>query len=187
MKKTVFLSIGAEFIHGGHIAIIEKAAQLGELTVGVLSDEAIMSYRGYPILTFEERCKIIQHIKGVDKVVKKETLSYDKLIRELKPDYVVHGDRWRGKTKEKIIGLLKEYGGELIELPYTDKKEYEIFDMRAEQLRNMPEVRRGKLRRALQLANRPLRVLEAHNGITGLIVEKASIEKTDEIKQFDAM
>ena len=81
MKKTVFLSIGAEFIHGGHIAIIEKAAQLGELTVGVLSDEAIMSYRGYPILTFEERCKIIQHIKGVDKVVKKETLSYDKLIR----------------------------------------------------------------------------------------------------------
>ena len=187
MKKTVFLSIGAEFIHGGHIAIIEKAAQLGELTVGVLSDEAIMSYRGYPILTFEERCKIIQHIKGVDKVVKKETLSYDKLIRELKPDYVVHGDRWRGKTKEKIIGLLKEYGGELIELPYTDKKEYEIFDMRAEQLRNMPEVRRGKLRRALQLANRPLRVLKAHNGITGLIVEKASIEKTDEIKQFDAM
>ena len=187
MKKTVFLSIGAEFIHGGHIAIIEKAAQLGEQSVGVLSDEAIMSYRGYPILTFEERCKIIQHIKGVDKVVKKETLSYDKLIRELKPDYVVHGDRWRGKTKEKIIGLLKEYGGELIELPYTDKKEYEIFDMRAEQLRNMPEVRRGKLRRALQLANRPLRVLEAHNGITGLIVEKASIEKTDEIKQFDAM
>ena len=101
MKKTVLLSMGAEFIHGGHIAIIEKAAQLGEVTVGVLSDEAIMSYRGYPILTFEERCQIISNIKGVSRVVKKDTLSYDKIIHELKPDYVVHGDNWSEKTKDK--------------------------------------------------------------------------------------
>ena len=187
MAKTAFLSIGAEFIHGGHLAIIEKAAALGELTVGVLSDEAIMSYRGYPILTFEERCNVIRHIKGVSKVVKKDSLSYEKVIRELRPDYVVHSDRWRGKTKEKIEALLQQYGGELVEFPYTDKSEYEVFDRQAEQLRYMPEVRRGKLRRALQLTDRPLRVLEAHNGITGLIVEKAHVEKEGEIRQFDAM
>ena len=187
MAKTAFLSIGAEFIHGGHLAIIEKAAALGELTVGVLSDEAIMSYRGYPILTFEERCNVIRHIKGVSKVVKKDSLSYEKVIRELRPDYVVHSDRWRGKTKEKIEALLQQYGGELVEFPYTDKSEYEVFDRQVEQLRYMPEVRRGKLRRALQLTDRPLRVLEAHNGITGLIVEKAHVEKEGEIRQFDAM
>lgn len=187
MNKKVFLSIGAEFIHGGHINIIKKAAQLGSLTVGVLSDEAIMSYRGYPVLSFEERREIISSIKGVDNVVKKDTLSYDSIIKELKPDYVVHGDNWRGKSKEKLLKLLQEYGGELVEYPYTNKREYEIFDMKAEQSRNMPEIRRGKLRRALQLSNRPLRVLEAHNGITGLIVEKASIEREHEIKQFDAM
>ncbi|MBP3487054.1 MAG: phosphoenolpyruvate mutase [Roseburia sp.] len=187
MAKTVFLSIGAEFIHGGHIAIIEKAAELGELTVGVLSDEVIMSYRGYPILTFEERCSIISHIKGVAKVVKKDSLSYEKVISELRPDYVVHSDRWRGKSREKVEKLLQQYGGELVEFPYTDKSEYEIFDRQADQLRYMPEVRRGKLKRALQLADRPLRVLEAHNGITGLIVEKARVEKDDEVRQFDAM
>lgn len=187
MAKTVFLSIGAEFIHGGHIAIIEKAAELGELTVGVLSDEAIMSYRGYPILTFEERCNIVSHIKGVSKVVKKDALTYDKIIEELRPDYVVHSDRWRGKTRDKVLKLLEQFGGELVEFPYSDKSEYEMFDRQSEQLRYMPEIRRGKLRRALQLADRPLRVLEAHNGITGLIVEKAKVEKDNEIRQFDAM
>lgn len=187
MDKKVFLSIGAEFIHGGHIAIIEKAASLGELTVGVLSDEAIMSYRGYPVLSFEERCNIVSHIKGVAHVIKKDMLSYDKVIRELQPDYVVHGDNWRQEEKDKLRKILDVYGGKLVEFPYSSKKEYEVFDMKAEQLRNMPEVRRGKLKRALQLANRPLRVLEAHNGITGLIVEKAVVERGDEIRQFDAM
>lgn len=187
MRKTVLLSMGAEFIHGGHVAIIEKAAELGELTVGVLSDEAIMSYRGYPILTFEERCEVISHIKGVAKVVKKDSLGYEKIIDELRPDYVVHSDRWRGKTKEKIEGLLSQYGGELVEFPYTERSEYEVFDMRSSQLRHMPEVRRGMLKRALRLADRPLRVLEAHNGITGLIVEKAKVTSDNEIRQFDAM
>lgn len=187
MRKTVFLSMGAEFIHGGHVAIIEKAAELGELTVGVLSDEAIMSYRGYPILTFEERCEVISHIKGVAKVVKKDSLGYDKIINELHPDYVVHSDRWRGKTKEKIERLLAQYGGELVEFPYTERSEYEVFDMRSAQLRHMPEIRRGMLKRALCLADRPLRVLEAHNGITGLIVEKAKVTSDNEIRQFDAM
>lgn len=187
MAKTVFLSIGAEFIHGGHIAIIEKAAELGELTVGVLSDEAIMSYRGYPVLTYEERCNVISHIKGVSRVIKKDSLGYEKVISELRPDYIVHSDRWRGKAKEKILNLLQKYGGELVEFPYTDKPEYEIFETQANELRYMPEVRRAKLRRALQLTDRPLRVLEAHNGITGLIVEKAKVEKDDEIRQFDAM
>lgn len=187
MAKTVFLSIGAEFIHGGHIAIIEKAAELGELVVGVLSNEAIMSYRGYPVLTFEQRCNIVSHIKGVSRVIKKDSLSYDTVIAELRPDYVVHGDRWKGKTKEKIQQLLSQYGGELVEFPYTEKSEYEIFDIRGEQFRYMPEVRRGKLKRALELTDRPLRVLEAHNGITGLIAEKAYVEKENEIRQFDAM
>lgn len=186
-EKKVFLSIGAEFIHGGHIAIIKKAAELGELTVGVLSDEAMMSYRGYPILTFGERCNVIENIKGVSKVVKKDSLSYEKVIRELKPDYIVHGDQWRKGTKEKILNLLKEFGGELVEFPYAEKKEYELFDLRLDQMKYMPEVRRGKLRTALQLTDRPLRVLEAHNGLTGLITEKAKTDRDGEIRQFDAM
>lgn len=187
MGKKVFLSFGAEFIHGGHIAIIEKAAGLGELTVGVLSDETIMSYRGYPVLSFEERCNLISHIKGVSRVVKKDSLSYETIIRELQPDYVVHGDRWSKRLREELLALLEQYGGELVEFPYTEKSEYEVLDGKANQMKYMPEVRRGKLKRALRLTKRPLRVLEAHNGLTGLIVEKARIEKEEEIKQFDAI
>lgn len=187
MAKQVFLSIGAEFIHGGHISIIEKAAELGELTIGILSDEAIMEYRGYPVLTYEERSKVISSIKGVSHVVKKDTLGYEKVIAELKPDYVVHGDKWNHKTKERLLKLLDQYGGELVEFPHSDNQEYEYFDMRADQLRYMPEIRRGKLKRALQLLDRPLRVLEAHNGITGLIVENAKVESENGTKQFDAM
>ena len=100
--KKVFLSIGAEFIHGGHITIIEKASKLGELTVGVLSDEAIMSYKGYPVLTYEERAKVVGSIKGVSHIIKKESLGYDKVIADLKPDYVVHSDRWSEKTRDKV-------------------------------------------------------------------------------------
>lgn len=187
MRKKVLLSIGAEFIHGGHIRIIERAAELGDVIVGLLSDEALMSYRGYPILSYDERAKIIENIKGVHKVVKKDTLSYDKIIKEIRPDIVAHGDVWGGKTKENILDCLEKYGGELVEFPYSNKKEYEIFDMRVKEYRNIPEVRRGKLRRALELSQRPLRVMEAHNGITGLIVEKASIETDNGMKQFDAM
>lgn len=187
MIKKVFLSIGAEFIHGGHIAIINKAAELGELTVGVLSDEVMMSYRGYPILTFEERCKVINNIKGVARVIKKDSLGYEKIVMHLQPDYIVHGDYWRGNTKNKILELLKQYGGKLVEFPYAGEKEYMFFDMHLDKMKYMPEIRRGKLKRALLLMHRPLRVLEAHNGLTGLIVEKSHINKESQIKQFDAI
>lgn len=187
MKKKVYLSVGADFIHGGHIEIIQKASRLGSLTVGVLSDEAIVSYRGYPILTFEERCRVIEQMKGVDAVVKKDTLSYETIIKELRPDYVVHGDRWRGNSKENLLKLLSRYGGELVEFPYSSKKEYELLEIHQTQMQNMPEMRRVRLKRALQLAKRPLRVLEAHNGLTGLIAEKTRVIREGEIKQFDAM
>lgn len=185
--KKVFLSIGADLIHGGHIAIIEKAAALGELTVGVLTDQVIMQYRGYPLLPYEERCKIIGGIKGVSKIIPKTTLSYDTVLKEEKPDYIVHGDVWRGGTKEELEELLKIYGGELIEYPYAQKQEYRIFENSLDNMRYIPDVRRGALRRMLGTLERPLRVLEAHNGLTGLIVEKAKAEAENETRMFDAV
>lgn len=185
--KKVFLSVGADLIHGGHIAIIEKAAALGELTVGVLTDEVVMQYRGYPLLPYEERCKIINGIKGVARIVPKTTLSYDTVLKEEKPDYIVHGDVWRGGTKEELEELLKIYGGELIEYPYAQKEEYHLFEKSIENMRNMPDIRRSALKRLLRTLDRPLRVLEAHNGLTGLIVEKAKVKTENETRMFDAV
>ena len=185
--KKVFLSIGADFIHGGHIAIIKEAAKLGELTVGVLTDEAIMSGRPYPILSFEERVEIVGNIAGVSRVIPKNSLSYEEIIKTEHPDIVVHGDRWKGKVREELLDLLDKYGGELVEFPYTYKTEYQMYERRREAIRHMPDMRRGMLRRLLGELRRPVRVMEAHNGLTGLLVEKTRVETGGEVRAFDAM
>ena len=111
-NKTIFMSMSTDVIHGGHINIIRKAAELGELTVGVLSDETVASYKRYPLLSCEERMKIVAALQGVSHVVKQEGLSYRDVIRELKPDVVVHGDDWRTgiqqPRRDETVRLLAE-------------------------------------------------------------------------------
>ncbi len=185
--KKVFLSIGADFIHGGHIAIIKKAAEMGELTVGVLTDEVIMSYRPYPILCYEERSEIIKNIAGVSRVIPKVSRSYEEIIKAEKPDIVVHGSDWKGKVREQLLELLEEYGGELVEFPYTHKTEYQMYERHQEAIRHRPDMRRGMLRRLLGELKRPVRTMEAHSGLTGLIVEKTKVEADGESRAFDAI
>lgn len=100
--KTVYLSFSTDVIHGGHINIITEAAKLGRVMVGVLTDEAVVSYKRYPMLPYEERRNIISHIAGVSEVVPQTTLSYADNIRKYKPDYVVHGDDWKTGTQMPI-------------------------------------------------------------------------------------
>ncbi len=118
--KTVYLSMSTDLIHGGHINMIEKAAELGELTVGVLTDKVVASYKRFPLLTYEERAKIIANIRGVAKVIPQDTLSYKKNLETLKPDYLVHGDNWKEGFQKAIraeaIEVLASYGGILISL-----------------------------------------------------------------------
>lgn len=187
MAKKVYLSIGADFIHGGHIEIINKASQLGELTVGVLTDEVIISYQGYPILPFQERCNILENINGVRRVIAKDSIDYKKILEVEKPDIIVHGSVWRGGSKEDLLELLKNYPCELVEFPYTIKKEFEVFEHSLEKMRHTPDIRRRMLRSMLAAYKRPIRVLEAHSGLTGLVVEKTSIMVNQTRRSFDAM
>ena len=103
-KKTVFMSIGTDVIHGGHMEIIHRAAQLGELTVGVLTDEVVASYKRHPLLSCEERMKIVAGLKGVAHVIEQDGLGYAAPLRALRPDYVVHGDDWREGFQKPEIG-----------------------------------------------------------------------------------
>ena len=190
MAKQVFLSMSTDVVHGGHINIIEKAAELGEVTVGVLSDAVVASYKRYPLLSCEERMKIAASIRGVSHVVRQDALSYRDIIPKLKPDYVVHGDDWRvgvQKTiREECIELLKKFGGELVELPYTANQEYDRLEASARQELAMPDFRRGRLRRLLNM-KRLVTAIEAHSGITGLIAEKTTVVQNGQTRQFDAM
>jgi len=188
--KTVYMSFSTDLIHGGHIAIIQKAAALGELTVGVLTDEVVASYRRFPILSFEERVRLFENIKGVHRVIPQRTLSYAENLRMLKPDYVVHGDNWvsgfQRPIRDEVIQILSEYGGKLVEFPYTYKQEYEKLEKTQQEQLYIPDIRRGRLRKLLGM--KPIvRIIEAHSGITGLIAEKTTVLQDGKAYQFDGM
>lgn len=189
-KKSVYMCFSTDVIHGGHTSIIKKASELGELTVGILTDNVISSFKRFPILRYEERVKLFEGLKGVSKVVSQDTLSYAENLRKYKPDYVVHGDDWvkgfQEPIRNEVIEVLKEYGGELIEFPYTQNEDYDKLENSKREQLSMPDIRRGRLKQLLEM--KPLvTVLEAHSGITGLIAEKTTVLKDGKTYQFDAM
>jgi phosphoenolpyruvate phosphomutase len=190
MTKKVYVAMSADIIHNGHINLIQKAAALGELTVGVLTDEAIATYKRYPLMHVDERMEIIRNLRGVAHVVKQSTLDYEENLRTLRPDYVVHGDDWRAgiqsNIREKVITVLGEWDGELVEVPYTAGVSIERLRSKIDSEGVLPEQRRSRLANLLKI--KPIvRVLEAHNGLSGLIVENTRVTRGDSIQGFDAM
>ena len=188
--KKVYVGMGTDLIHHGHINIIEIARDLGEVTVGLLSDEAVAKFSRIPFLEFEDRKRILENIKGVSKVIHQSSLDYEENLRALKPDYVVHGTDWRvGPQKhirEKVIRLLNEWGGELIEPDYTDGISTTGLKEALREVGTTPDIRRRMLRRLI--AAKPIvRILEAHNGISSLIVEESKVEVEGEIREFDGI
>ncbi len=188
MKKKVYACFSTDVIHCGHLNIIKKASELGELTVGVLADEAIASYKRYPLISLESRMEMFRNLRGVSNVVVQESLDYTRILSELKPDYVVHGDEWRigfqAGIRQKVIEKLKEWQGELIEFPYSPIPTE--TQPKLDKALYMPEYRRSRLKKLLEYKGH-ISVLEAHNGLTGLIVENTHVEKKDGVHEFDAM
>lgn len=186
----VYLAMSADIIHHGHINVIKEARKLGEVIVGILTDEVIAGYKRYPLLSYDERKAIVENIKGVSRVVPQETLDYVPNLLKLKPDYVIHGDDWRTgvqqNIRKRVIETLKEWNGKLIEVPYTRGISITQLDEALQKIGITPEQRMRRLRRLLEL--KPLvRALEAHNGLTGLIVEKTRVACEEKIKEFDAI
>ena len=189
-NKTVYVAMSADLIHPGHLNIIHTAVQYGEVTVGVLTDTAIASYKRLPYMDFEQRKDIVANLKGVSNVIPQETLDYVPNLKKLKPDYVVHGDDWKEgvqkETRQRVIDTLKEWGGELIEPHYTPGISSTKLNNALKEIGTTPDIRLRKLRRLLN-AKPVVRVMEAHSGLTGLIVEKTKVVKDGRTNEFDAM
>lgn len=189
-NRSVYMCFSTDMIHSGHISIIRKAEQLGKIVIGVLSDEAIISYKRFPLLPFEERKAMFENIKGVSKVVEQKTLSYKENLEELKPDYVVHGDDWQigfqKPIRDEVCSVLASYGGQLVEYPYSKDDKYIDLEKRARIELSSPDNRRGRLRKALVM-KKTITAMEAHSGLTGLIVENTVVEQNGGARQFDAM
>ncbi len=190
MNRTVYMCFSTDILHSGHIAIIKKAARLGKIIIGVMSDEAIVSYKRFPLVPFKERRILFENLSGVYKVVEQNSLSYAENLRKYKPTYVVHGDDWcegfQKPVRDEVVSVLAEYGGRLVEYPYTNDANLTKLVNESRAQLSMPDARRGRLRRLLGMKP-TVSVLEAHSGITGLIAEKSTVYQDGKAYQFDAM
>ena len=177
-ERTVYMCFSTEYIHSGHMAIINKAKRLGRLIIGVLSDKAVSSYKRYPLIPFDERKQLMENIAGVERVVEQRDLSYAENLRELRPTYVVHGDDWcegfQRPIRQEVCEVLAEYGGKLVEYPYSKDAKYDVLDANHRAELSMPDVRRGRLRKIIEMKGL-VTAMEAHSGITGLICEKTTV------------
>lgn len=189
-SRTVYMCFSTDIIHGGHIAIIKKAQKLGRLIIGVLSDEAVTSYKRLPLVPASERKIMFENVAGVYKVVDQETLSYKANLEKYKPAIVVHGDDWctgfQKPIRDEVVSILASYGGKLVEYPYSADDKYKDIEARTRSDLAMPDIRRGRLKKVLEMKGL-VTAMEAHDGLTGLIVENTIVHQDGGAHQFDAM
>ena len=189
-KKIVYVGLAVDIIHEGHINILKKAKSYGDVIVGLLTDEAIASYKNIPHLDFKRRKIIIQNIKYVKKVIPQKTLDYVPNLNLIKPDFVVHGDDWKTgiqkKTRERVIQALKKWSGKLIEPKYTKNISSTIIKNKIMEIGTIPQNRVSRLKRLL-MSKDIVRILESHNSLTGLIIENLKITKNNMNIEFDGM
>lgn len=190
--KKVYTCFCTDVIHEGHLNIIREAQKYGEVIVGVLSDEAMVRFNRFPTVSFEQRMQMVKEIDGVSKVIVQDDVMYDRVIEQLRPDYVIHGDNWMEGAmraiRDNVVSLLRHMGGggQIIDVPYTYNEKVKEADDRIKAKLAMPEYRRKRIRQLLKMRH-IVKAIEVHSGITGLIAEKTVVEHNGELDQFDAM
>lgn len=188
--KIVYTCFCTDVIHEGHINILTEAKKYGKLIVGILSDSAMIRYNRFPTVDFAERVRIVEELGIADEIITQDDIMYDKVVAEIHPDYVIHGDNWKNGPEKAIRDntekLLEAYGGSIIDVPYTYNENVKRIDRRIREKLAMPEYRRKRLRQLIEIC--PIvKTLEVHSGLTGLIAEKTIVETDGELDQFDAM
>ena len=190
MNKIAYVGMSADLVHPGHINIIKEASKLGEVYVGLLTDQAIASYKRVPFMSWEQRAEVVGSLELVKKVVPQETLDYIPNLKKYKPKFVVHGDDWQTGVQRKVrldvINVLKEWEGQLIEIPYTENISSTQLHNSLLEVGTSPDVRRARLRKLLNVKS-IIRFLDLHNALSGLIIENTKIQVEDGTREFDGM
>lgn len=188
--KTVFVVMNAEILHPGHLNILKTARELGEVTVGLATDEFAARYKRLPLMSYEQRKAILENIRGVNRVIPQETLDLEPVLRQLKPDYFVHGDDWKTgrlqSVRRQVIELLEEWGGQLVEPAYTEGISSTQLDAAVRRAGLSKEERSRRFRRLLGF--QPIvRILEVHDDLSGLIADRAQVQVSGKPEVFDAL
>ena len=189
-NRIVYVGLTADPLHHGHINIIREASKLGDLYVGLLTDSAIAPNKRLPFLTWDQRKQIVENIVGVKMVIEQNDWDYAPTILTLKPDIMVHGTDWLdgplAPFRARALEALASYGGDLVEIPYT--KDISSSAIQSHQFQNgiLGEVRTNSLKRLI-VAKDIVRILEAHNPLSGILVEESFIDLKGIRKEFDGM
>lgn len=188
--EKVYVSMSGDIIHHGHLNIINEARKLGDVIIGLHTDEVISEYWRNPIMKYKERLEVVKNIKGVTEVVPQSTLDQVPNLIKIKPKYVLHGDDWKEglqkNLRHRVIDAIKEWNGKLVEVKYTEGVSITKLEEALMGIGTTPQVRMKKLKELIY-SKKIVRIMEAHNGLTGLIVEKTKIDKKGKIKEFDGM
>ncbi len=189
-KKRVYVGLSADILHEGHINILKFAKKLGHVTVGLLTDQAISTYKKFPHLNYDQRKIVVENIKFVDKVIPQYTMDYSDNLKKLKPDFVVHGDDWKTgiqkNSRSNVIKVLKKWSGKLVETKYTKNISSSKIKAKFMEIGTTPEIRKSKLSRMIT-SKEIVRILECHTPLTGLIIEKLNYVKKNRFSEFDGM
>ena len=187
-NKKVYIALSADFIHHGHINLIKKAREHGEITLGLLTDKAISEHKELPYLNFKQRLKIISTIRGIKNIVPQDEWDYSKNLMKIKPDYFVHGDDWNFNENKELkinaISSLKKFGGKLIEIKHTKNISSSKLKLNTMGYGTTPDIRKSKLKRLLE-AGKFLRFIEVHSPISAIIAENTSYYKKNKKLFFD--
>lgn len=189
-NATVYVALSADLLHHGHMNIFSQAAKLGDITVGLMTDEAIAENGRLPLLTYEQRKLVVGNIKGVSSIVPQDSLSYRDNLLKIKPRYVLHGDDWRygyqKKIRDEVIETISAWNGEVVDIPYTKDIDSTSLARAIKKIGTTPDRRLKSLKRLIAL--KPcLRFLDIHNGLSALIIENLSVSKDGYQREFDGM
>lgn len=189
--SKIYIGMSADLLHPGHLNIIEEARKMGgDIIIGLLTDKAIASYKRLPYMDWGQRKKVVENVKGVTEVVAQETLDYCPNLEKFKPDYVLHGDDWKtgvqAQTRQKVVDCISQWGGKVIDVPYTEGISSTQLNNILKEMGTTPDIRRHKLKRLIEHKD-IVTICEAHNGLTGLIVENVNVDDNSKKKEFDGL
>ena len=125
ISRIVYSSVRADLFHYGHLRILETANEMGDFHIcGVLTDEAIKTYKKESVIGFKERRAIISSLRCVDVVMTQRSLDPTENLKSIHEQFprakliVVYGSNWK-----KIPGAeyIKEINGEVVQPEFYEK------------------------------------------------------------------
>lgn len=180
----------ADIMHPGLINIINEGAKYGDVVIGLYTDRAVADHKRLPYLTYEQRKAVVENIRNVSEIVPQNEWSYVPNLKKLRPDYIIHGDDWKfgadAEIREDVFKTMKEIGGEVIEIPYTQGINSSSLNDELKAIGTTPDVRMKSLRRLIA-AKPVVRIMEAHDALCGLIIEHLEVEKDNVLRTFDGI